>query len=197
MSVLNFVLKKFPDFTIPVQSKERLIFHFERFMPQDGAFVATVFAPVTFPPAPVLVFKESDSGEHDLLATGSLLSVDPDRLVIKRIVLSGYPFKIHRKLAVIRYMFFNREDILWFKPVELKTKWGRRGHIKEPLGTHGHMKCIFDGHLKSQDTVLMCLYKRVYPKWTFEPCVQAPPPVNEDGPQEMEESEGPAFSMFD
>lgn len=44
-----------------------------------------------------------------------------------------YP-QVNRKTAVVRYMFFNREDVLWFKPVELKTKWGRRGHIKEPLG---------------------------------------------------------------
>lgn len=42
--------------------------------------------------------------------------------------------QVNRKTAVVRYMFFNREDVQWFKPVELRTKWGRRGHIKEPLG---------------------------------------------------------------
>lgn len=43
-----------------------------------------------------------------LVATGSLLSVSPDRVVCKRVVLSGHPYKINRNSAVIRYMFFNR-----------------------------------------------------------------------------------------
>lgn len=38
-------------------------------------------------------------------------------------------------------------------------------------GTHGHMKCTFDGQLKSQDTVLLHLYKRMFPKWTYEDCI--------------------------
>lgn len=36
------------------------------------------------------------------------------------------------------------------------------------------MKCQFDGQLRSQDTVLMTLYKRVFPRWTFDPYVPEP-----------------------
>ncbi|KAF6097945.1 TSR1 ribosome maturation factor [Phyllostomus discolor] len=198
MSVLNMVVSRHPGNTEPVKAKEELIFHcgfrrfrasplfsqhtaadkhkFQRFLTADMALVVTVYAPITLPPASVLLFKQNSNGMHSLIATGHLLSVDPDRMVIKRVVLSGHPFKIFTKMAVVRYMFFNREDVLWFKPVELRTKWGRRGHIKEPVGTHGHMKCSFDGKLKSQDTVLMNLYKRVFPKWTYDPYVPEPVP---------------------
>ena len=31
------------------------------------------------------------------------------------------------------------------------------------------MKCVFDGQLKAQDTVCMNLFKRLFPKWTYDP----------------------------
>nr|XP_034305937.1 pre-rRNA-processing protein TSR1 homolog isoform X2 [Crassostrea gigas] len=217
MSVLNFLLKRVPEYRPPIKSKDRLIFHvgfrrysacpifsqhtnankhkFERFFAHDTVTMATIFGPISFPPCPVLVFKEQHNGQHELIATGSLHSVNPDRIVTKRIVLSGHPFKINKRSAVVRYMFFNREDIEWFKPVELHTKWGRRGHIREPLGTHGHMKCVFDGHLKSQDTVLMNLYKRMFPKWTYNPTVLNPPPMLESSQSMV--SEPSAYQLFD
>ena len=42
------------------------------------------------------------------------------------------------------------------------------------VGTHGHMKCVFDSQLKAQDTILMNLYKRVYPKWTYSGATSLP-----------------------
>lgn len=63
-----------------------------------------------------------------------MLSCNPDRIVVKRVILSGHPYKVNKRSAVIRFMFHYREDIEWFKPVQLRTKYGRRGHIKEPLG---------------------------------------------------------------
>ena len=69
--------------------------------------------------------------------SGALFSIDPSRIIIKRVLLSDYPFRAHGRKSTVRFMFFNRKDIEWFKPIELKTRYGRRGHIREPLGETG------------------------------------------------------------
>lgn len=197
MTVMNLLIKRVQggNQNHPIKSKDELIFYvghrkfkarplftnhsisskykYERFLRDDVAMVATLYAPITFPPAPVLVFREMFGCRKELVATGSVMDSNPNRLAIKRIRLSGHPFKIHSKTAVIRFMFFNSEDVQYFKPVELVTRYNRRGHITEPLGTHGHMKCTFDKKIRSDDCVFMNLYKRVFPKWTYEPIYDA------------------------
>jgi pre-rRNA-processing protein TSR1 len=37
------------------------------------------------------------------------------RVVVKKIVLTGFPIRVHKKKAVIKYMFHNPEDVKWFK----------------------------------------------------------------------------------
>ncbi|TPX71823.1 hypothetical protein SpCBS45565_g00888 [Spizellomyces sp. 'palustris'] len=197
-STLNFVVTRNAEYTEPVKSKDPMLLHcgfrryvvqpmystntrggtnnvhkFERFLQPGRSAVATVYAPIQFGPAPVLMFKYDESGlawddvsAPPFIGHGSIIDLDPCRIVAKRIILTGHPFKVHKRGAVIRYMFWNPQDINYFKPVQLVTKLGRVGHIGESLGTHGYMKCIFDGPLKGQDTVCMYLYKRVFPKWT-------------------------------
>ena len=76
-------------------------------MPTESTFAATLFAPITFSSASALVFKKLDDGKLVLVATGCLLNIEPHRIVLKRIVLSGHPFKFNKRSAVCRYMFFN------------------------------------------------------------------------------------------
>ncbi|PKY39724.1 DUF663-domain-containing protein [Rhizophagus irregularis] len=191
-SVMNFVVTRNSDYNEPIRSKDPLILccgfrrylaspiysqntqgkgtnnvhKFERFLNPGVTCVASIYGPIQFGHSPIMLFKDNGNVNAPILvATGSFLSSDPKRIIAKRIILTGHPYKIHKKSAVIRYMFFNPEDVLWFKPVQLTTKYGRIGHIRESLGTHGYMKCVFDSPITQQDTVMMNLYKRIFPKW--------------------------------
>ena len=189
LSVLQFSVLKHPSYTDPVKSKDPLLFHcgfrtfhveplfsehsmnqcnhkFEKFLRSHVHTMATVVGPACFPPTPLLVFRESSSGSVSLVATGALDSINPDRIILKRIVLTALPFKIHKRVCVCRFMFHNPEDIKYWQSVDLWTKYGRSGRILEPLGTHGHMKCSFDRQITHQDTVCMSLYKRVFPRFS-------------------------------
>lgn len=126
--------------------------------------IASAYAPIQWSISPIILCTANTTAPL-VLATGTLLDVNPSRIVVRRTILSGHPYKVNRRSAVIRYMFFQPQDIEWFKPIKLTTKLGRVGHIKSSLGTHGYMKCVFDEPIKQHDTVCMNLYKRSYPRW--------------------------------
>lgn len=148
---------------------------FDRFLHPGRSAIATFVAPLTWGSVPTLFFKRSvvDDEMSDeepaklpltLMGTGTSLAPSSSRVIAKRIILTGHPYKIHKKLVTIRYMFFNREDVEWFKALQLWTKRGRSGFIKESLGTHGYFKATFDGKINPQDSVGVSLYKRMWPR---------------------------------
>ncbi len=102
---------------------------------------------------------------REFIGQGTSLGSNAEQVIVKRVILTGYPYKLTKKKAVIRYMFFNPEDVKYFKPVELFTKHRLKGHIRKSLGTHGLMKCIFNDFVRSDDIICLPLYRRVFPKW--------------------------------
>lgn len=145
---------------------------FERFLPTGGAFfAASVFGPVTYTPCPTLVFRERGDAvgaqKRELVAIGSMMGADADRIVVKRIVLTGYPVRVHKRHATVKYMFYEPEDVKWFLPAGLHTKHGLQGNIVQSVGEHGTMKCLFNAPIKQHDTVCLPLYKRIYPKYDY------------------------------
>jgi pre-rRNA-processing protein TSR1 len=99
-----------------------------------------------------------------MYGTGTVKSIDPLRMIIKRIILTGNPYRTIGRSARVTLMFFNKEDVLWFKKVNLSTKNKQRGHIEKPIGLSGRFKATFKDIVRPDDTVCMFLYKRVFPR---------------------------------
>ncbi|KJA27824.1 hypothetical protein HYPSUDRAFT_130852 [Hypholoma sublateritium FD-334 SS-4] len=194
VTVLNFTVQRNTEYDGSVRSKDPLILcvgprrlavnpvysqhtrgggkgannvhKFERYLRPGVTSVATAYGPVIYGNQPCVFLRETnDAQAPQLVATGTFMNPDTTRIIAKRVILTGHPFKVHKKTATIRYMFFNPEDVHYFKPIQLHTKHGRTGHIRESLGTHGYFKAYFDGPINQMDTICMSLYKRVFPKW--------------------------------
>ena len=196
-TVVNYSITLSSDHPSPLRSKDELILQcgsrrfsikpmfsqsgntpnnvhkFLRYLHPGQTAIASFIAPITWGPVPALFFQPSASIPGiplSLIATGTSLPASTSRVIAKRVILTGHPYKIHKKLVTIRYMFFNKEDVQWFKALQLWTKRGRSGFVKESLGTHGYFKATFDGKINPQDAVGVSLYKRVWPRearpWT-------------------------------
>ncbi|TGO54293.1 hypothetical protein BCON_0109g00030 [Botryotinia convoluta] len=188
---INFTLSS--DYPSPIKSKSEMIVQcgprrfvvnplfsqggntpndvhkFDRFLHPGQSTVASFIGPLSWGSIPTLFFqKPSESAPSSapllLIGTGTSLPPSTSRIIAKRIILTGHPYKIHKRLVTVRYMFFNREDVEWFKALQLWTKRGRSGFIKESLGTHGYFKATFDGKINPQDAVGVSLYKRMWPR---------------------------------
>ena len=189
-TVVNFSITLSSSHSKPLKSKEPLILQcgprrflitplysqlgttpnnvhkYLRYLHPGEIAVATFVAPLTWGPVPALFFLPTTGTQASptLIATGTCLPPDLNRIIAKRIILTGHPYKIHKKLVTVRYMFFNPEDVNWFKALQLWTKRGRSGYIKESLGTHGYFKATFDGRINPMDAVGISLYKRMWPR---------------------------------
>ncbi|SMN22676.1 similar to Saccharomyces cerevisiae YDL060W TSR1 Protein required for processing of 20S pre-rRNA in the cytoplasm [Maudiozyma saulgeensis] len=188
-AIVNFSLKRWEEYDRPVPAKEPIIVQygvrrytihplfsgttntpnnvhkFEKFLHPETLSVATCIAPVDFTQSPAIFFKPNanDAKGIELIGQGTFLNADHTRVLAKRAILTGHPFRFHKSVVTVRYMFFNSEDVEWFKSIPLFTKSGRTGFIKESLGTHGYFKATFDAKLSAQDVVAMSLYKRMWP----------------------------------
>eukprot|EP00767_Chilomastix_cuspidata_P000894 gnl/Chilomastix_cuspidata/1257.p1 GENE.gnl/Chilomastix_cuspidata/1257~~gnl/Chilomastix_cuspidata/1257.p1 ORF type:complete len:774 (+),score=372.02 gnl/Chilomastix_cuspidata/1257:1254-3575(+) len=173
-----------PALSTPVAKGKWERYKLSRFMHPDEFVIVSAVCPIHLGAPPVAVldpaaaaatrlerpppvaFDEARmvSSPHPLLlATGKLLRPDSRRLLVKRVILTGYPVKIHRRKCVVRYMFFNRRDVKYFRPVELTTKQGKTGNIMKPVGEHGRFRAYFNQPVNHGDTIMLKLYRRVFP----------------------------------
>ena len=99
-----------------------------------------------------------------IAATGVVLSVDESTDIVKKLKLTGYPYKIFKNTAFIKDMFSSSLEIAKFEGASIRTVSGIRGQIKRALSKpEGHFRATFEDKILMSDIVFMRTWYPVKP----------------------------------
>ena len=126
-------------------------------------------------------------------ATGVVLNVDETSEIVKKLKLTGQPYKIFRNTAFIRDMFNSSLEIAKFEGAAIRTVSGIRGQVKRALSKpEGHFRATFEDKVLMSDIVFLRAWYPVKPHRFYNPVTNLldrplPPSATEQSDRPREE----------
>lgn len=150
------------------RTRNRMIKYTPEHMHCFGTFYGPLVAPNTgF--CCVQSFSNSAAGFR-VAATGVVLNVDEATEIVKKLKLTGHPYKIFRNTAFIKDMFNSSIEIAKFEGASIKTVSGIRGQIKKALAKpEGHFRATFEDKILMSDIVFLRAWYPVQPHTFYNP----------------------------
>ncbi|RQM05143.1 hypothetical protein DH86_00003154, partial [Scytalidium sp. 3C] len=103
-------------------------------------------------------------------ATGLVLNVDESSEIVKKLKLTGVPYKIFKNTAFIKDMFTTSLEIAKFEGASIKTVSGIRGQIKRALSKpEGHFRATFEDKILMSDIVFLRAWYPIRPHRFYNP----------------------------
>lgn len=160
--------------TLPIYSisdsriRNRMLKYSPEHMHCFGTFYGPLIAPNTgF--CCVQSFSNKNPGFR-IAATGVVLNVDESTEIVKKLKLTGRPYKIFRNTAFIRDMFSTSLEIAKFEGASIRTVSGIRGQIKKALSKpEGHYRATFEDKVLMSDIVFLRAWYPVKPQKFYNP----------------------------
>jgi ribosome biogenesis protein BMS1 len=115
-------------------------------------------------------------------ATGVVLNVDESTEIVKKLKLTGHPYKIFKNTAFIKDMFRSSLEIAKFEGASIRTVSGVRGQIKRALSKpEGNYRATFEDKILMSDIVFLRAWYPIKPRRFYNTVTNLlAPPTAED-----------------
>ena len=160
--------------TMPIYSisdsrtRNRMLKYTPEHMHCFGTFYGPLIAPNTgF--CCVQSFSNQNRGFR-ISATGVVLNVDESTEIVKKLKLTGHPYKIFRNTVFVKDMFSTALEIAKFEGASIRTVSGIRGQIKRALSKpEGHFRATFEDKVLMSDIIFLRAWYPVRPHKFYNP----------------------------
>ncbi|KAJ5513620.1 hypothetical protein N7463_003172 [Penicillium fimorum] len=143
-----------------------------KYTPEHMHCFATFYGPLVAPNTGFLCvnsFSNKNPGFR-IAATGVVQSVDEHTEIVKKLKLTGHPYKIFKNTAFIKDMFTSGLEIAKFEGASIKTVSGIRGQIKRALSKpDGCFRATFEDKILMSDIVFLRAWYPIKPHRYYNP----------------------------
>ncbi|KAL2260227.1 hypothetical protein VTK26DRAFT_5853 [Humicola hyalothermophila] len=143
-----------------------------KYTPEHMHCFGTFYGPLIAPNTGFCCFQSFSSSNPGfrIAATGTVLSVDESTEIVKKLKLTGTPYKIFKNTAFIKDMFNSALEIAKFEGAAIKTVSGIRGQIKRALAKpDGHFRATFEDKILLSDIVFLRAWYPIKPHRFYNP----------------------------
>ncbi|KAI0304537.1 GTP binding protein [Multifurca ochricompacta] len=160
--------------TVPIYSLDdhSIRMRMLKYTPEHMHCYANFYGPVSAPNTGFCAFNSLEDGAaaFRIAATGVVLDIDRSVNIVKKLKLTGVPYKIFKNTTFVKDMFSSALEVAKFEGANLRTVSGIRGQVKKALPKpDGAFRATFEDKVLMSDLIFLRAWYTIQPRKFYNP----------------------------